>query len=110
MALCAAIFNEIYNNLYVYDILIKCVIIRVVQNGYTTKPRMAVVKLVEVIAYINLKCCIAFLGPSVHISQTAVTSPFQQEVDCLFSRFDILYEVNTDTKFPVFFFGTPFSA
>ena len=49
---------------------------------------MVVVKLVEIIAYINLKSCIAILGPSVRISQRAVTSPFQQEVDCLFSRFD----------------------
>jgi hypothetical protein len=70
---------------------------------------MVVVKLVEVFAYVNLKSCIAVLGPSVHVSQTAVTSPFQQEVDSLFSRFDILYEVNTNIKSSVFFFGAPFS-
>jgi hypothetical protein len=110
IARCTIILNEIDNNLYVYGILIKCVIIRVVQNGYTTKSRMVVFKLVQIIAYINLKCCIAILGPSVHIGQTWVTSPIQQEVDCLFSRFDILYEVNTNTEFPVFFFGTLFSA
>jgi len=78
-------------------------------SEWVHKSRMVVVKLVE-ITYMNLKSCIAILGPCVHVSQAAVTYPLEQEVDCLFSRFDIFYEVNTIPKFSVFFFGTPFSA
>jgi hypothetical protein len=46
MALCASVLYEIDNNLLIQNILIKGVIIRVVKNGYTAKPRMVMVKLV----------------------------------------------------------------
>jgi hypothetical protein len=50
---------------------------------------------VAVIAYINLRAALPSLGPSVYIiSQTAVTFPLQEEIDCLLSRFSIFYEFN----------------
>jgi len=73
MALCTAILNEIDNHLHIHDILIKCVIVRVVQNGYTTNPKMFVVKLVE-ITYINLRVALPFRAICSHKSNSSYFS------------------------------------